>query len=362
MIGEGTALYMPDAQGLLQIELQPYSAIVLKAAVHPLFAQRRARGLLLHPTSLSGPYGIGDLGASARSFVDWLAEAGQTFWQVLPLTPVDSTGSPYQSASAFAGNSLLISPEELMTCGLLKQIVLPAGLCNGKVEYEKITAWKEELLRSAYAIFRCGNEPELYRRFCLDATGWLDDYALFMALKNHHGGVAWTEWGTELTHREPATLQRYRIELAAEIDFHRFVQYIFFTQWDALHRYAANKGIRIVGDLPIFVSHDSSDVWAFPHLFSLDKNGRPKTRAGVPPDYFSRTGQLWGNPHYDWTRHAAEDYAWWVRRLRWLFRAVDAVRIDHFRGFEAFWAISARAKTAVHGKWVKGPAEHFSTH
>ena len=358
MLGEGTALYVPDAQGLLQIELQPYSAIVLKAAVHPLFAQRRA-GVLLHPTSLSGPYGVGDLGASARSFVDWLAEAGQTFWQVLPLTPVDSTGSPYQSASAFAGNFLLISPEELTACGLLKEIESPAGLCRGKVEYGKITAWKEKVLRSAYAVFCRGKEQELYRRFCCDAGEWLEDYALFMALKNHHGGVAWTEWAPALAHREPAALQRYRLELAAEIDFHRFVQYIFYTQWDALHRYAADKGIHIVGDLPIFVSHDSADVWAFPQLFSLDRNGRPKTRAGVPPDYFSRTGQLWGNPHYDWARHAAEDYAWWVRRLRWLFRAVDAVRIDHFRGFEAFWEIPARAKTAVHGKWVKGPAEHF---
>ena len=358
VFGSAASLSLPDEKGLLQITLPPLSATVLKAAVHPMFEARHA-GILLHPTSLPGPYGIGDFGPAAYAFVDWLAAAGQTFWQVLPLTPVDFTGSPYQSASAFAGNPLLISQEELVSAGLLHKVVPPAGLFSEKVEYEKVTVWKNSILRTAFGNFRQQTEPETYLQFCQEAVEWLDDYALFMALKDYHSGAAWTEWESGSAHRIPESLQRYRLELAEEIEFYRFVQYIFFAQWDKLHRYATAKGISIVGDLPIFVSHDSADVWAFPHLFSLDKRGRPKTRAGVPPDYFSRTGQLWGNPHYEWTQHEAEDYAWWVRRLRWLFRSVEVIRIDHFRGFEAFWEIPAHAKTAVHGKWVKGPAEHF---
>ena len=356
IFGTGTALYLPDEKGLLQITLPPLSAIVLKAAVHPMFAARHA-GVLLHPTSLPGPYGIGDFGPSAHAFVDWLAAAGQTIWQVLPLTPVDSTGSPYQSCSAFAGNPLLISPEDLVTRGLLPAVVPPAGLYGQRVEYEKVTTWKNQLLRVAFENFRQKEEPESYRIFCRDAVSWLDDYALFMALKACHGGAVWTDWEAGAAHRSPEVLQRYRMDLATELDYYRFVQYIFFSQWGKLRRHAAEHGIHVVGDLPIFVAHDSADVWAFPQLFSLDRQGRPKTRAGVPPDYFSCTGQLWGNPHYDWPRHAAEDYAWWVRRLRWLFQSVDVVRIDHFRGFEAFWEIPARAKTAVQGKWMKGPAE-----
>lgn len=356
--GKNNTLYLPDEKGLLQVTLQPLSAIILKASVHPMFASRHA-GILLHPTSLPGPYGIGDLGPSAHAFVDWLADAQQTFWQVLPLTPIDSTGSPYQSASAFAGNTLLISPEELAARGLLTEIAPPAGLGSGKVEYEKVAAWKNTLFRSAYKSFRQQDEPADYQAFCRDAASWLEDYALFMALKNHHAGAAWTEWDAGAAGREPEILQRYRVELAAEIDFQRFLQYIFFAQWGKLRRHARDNGIKIIGDLPIFVAHDSADVWSFPQLCMLDEQGRPKTCAGVPPDYFSRTGQRWGNPHYDWDQHAAEDYAWWVSRLQWLFRLVDAVRIDHFRGFEAFWEIPVRARTAVSGKWVKGPGEQF---
>lgn len=351
-------LHIPDETGLLRVTLQPRSPLALKAAVHPLFAKRRA-GVLLHPTSLPGPFGIGDIGASAHAFIDWLAEAGQSVWQILPLTPVDPTGSPYQSSSAFAGNIQLISPQDLVERGLLRHCAPPAGLDPRRVEHAKVADWKNGILRMAFDTFRLQGAPEEYRRFCRDAADWLEDYALFMALKEDHGGRAWTEWEPGTARRTPEALRQSREKLAGTVEYHKFVQYIFFSQWEKLHRHAASRGIMIVGDLPIFVAHDSADVWAFPRLFALDRQGQPKTRAGVPPDYFSRTGQLWGNPHYYWPQHEAEDYAWWVGRLRWLFRSVDAVRIDHFRGFEAFWEIPARAKTAVHGKWVKGPAENF---
>ena len=352
---EEDLLWVPDEKGMIRQTLPPLSVRILKAGVHEMFS-RRSAGILLHPTSLPGPYGIGDLGPTAHAFVDWLAEAGQTLWQILPLGPVDSTGSPYQSASAFAGTSLLISLEGLYSCGLIDSLTPPAGFSTERVEYEKVAAWKDGLLREAFNSFRKATEPDSYRLFCQDAADWLDDYALFMSLKKHHAGAPWIQWEPGAAHRRPESLARYRADLANEIDFHRFVQYIFFDQWQSLHQHAASRGVRIVGDLPIFVAHDSADVWAFPQLFALDKLGRPKTKAGVPPDYFCRTGQLWGNPHYDWACHGKEDFAWWAARLRWLFRAVDAIRIDHFRGFEAFWEIPACNKTAAHGKWVKGPA------
>ncbi len=308
---------------------------------------------------MPGDYGIGDIGPSAHAFVDWLAAAKQQLWQILPLTPIDSTGSPYQSASAFAGNPLLISPDELICRGLLNKSDISAGLSAGRVEYETVTALKYQLLTVAFERFSRQAVSDSYRQFCSDATDWLDDYALFMALKEYHGGSVWTEWDPEAARRKPRALRSYRQKLAAEIEFHRFVQYLFYDQWNQLHLHAKSRGIRIVGDLPIFVSHDSADVWTYPKLFALRCSGRQKTCAGVPPDYFCSTGQLWGNPHYDWPRHETEDYAWWIRRIQWLFRAVDAVRIDHFRGFEACWQVPARAKTAVKGNWVKGPAEHF---
>ena len=354
----GEKLHMPNAEGILQAELAPFSAAVLKAGVNKLFAARGA-GILLHPTSLAGPCGIGDMGPSAHAFVDWLAAAGQKFWQVLPLNPIDATGSPYQSSSAFAGNYLLISPEDLQNRGLLEAADFSAGLSCGRVEYDTTAKQKMQLLRAAYARFRRQKPDKAYDRFCDEAAVWLEDYALFMALKAAHGEQAWTEWDKGAAKRQPRALRRWRQELAAEIDFHRFVQFIFFAQWQSLHLHAHEKNIHIVGDLPIFVAHDSADVWASPQLFSLNKFGQPRTKAGVPPDYFSRTGQLWGNPHYQWSAHAETDYAWWVGRFRWLFRLVDAVRVDHFRGFEAFWEIPARCKTAIHGRWVKGPGQEL---
>ena len=347
-------LYVPDEQGLLQLCLAPLSVKILKAGVHAAFLQRSA-GILLHPTSLAGPFGVGDLGPAARSFVDWLAAANQKLWQVLPLNPVDQTGSPYQSASAFAGNYLLISPEDLLAEGLLAPADLPAGLPSDRVEYDNAGREKLRLLRAAFAHFNRQTPSAAFRDFCREAADWLEDYALFMALKDAHGGKAWPEWDPGAAKRRPTALKRWRRELADEIAFHRFVQFVFFTQWTRLRSLANANGIRIVGDLPIFVAHDSADVWAAPQLFSLNKFGRPRTKAGVPPDYFSRTGQLWGNPHYRWEVHAKDNFAWWVRRMRWLLGLVDAVRIDHFRGFEAFWEIPARGKTAVGGRWVKGP-------
>ena len=354
-------MHIPDSHGKLKLVMEPLSGLVLQAGVHALFAERQA-GVLLHPTSLAGPFGIGDLGPQAHAFVDWLATAGQKLWQILPLTPVDSTGSPYQSASAFAGSSLLISPEDLLERGWLEKLeieTIPAGISATKVEYGTVTVWKDSLFRLAFSRFRAAGGTSDFAAFCGEAADWLEDYALFMALKQHHGQVAWTQWEQGAAWRSPEALGHYRLLLAEEIEYQKFLQYLFHDQWQRLHRHARQKGIRIVGDLPIFVSHDSADVWANPELFNLDEAGNPRTRAGVPPDYFSSTGQLWGNPHYNWRRHAKEDYAWWVRRLQWLFRSVDAVRIDHFRGFEGFWAIPSQAKNAVQGRWVKGPAEKF---
>ena len=338
--------------------MPPFGARVFKAGVHAFFAKRQA-GTLLHPTSLPGPYGIGDIGPTAHAFIDWLAQSGQSLWQILPLGPVDDTGSPYQSSSAFAGNLLLISLEDLQVRGLLDSIEIPAGLSPDRVEYEKVTAWKTEQLRRAFAAFRQKPVPSDYRHFLRTAAEWLEDYALFMALKDLHGGLVWTAWEAGAARRKPRTLARYRRELADEIDFYRFGQYVFFSQWEKLHAHAAALGIQIVGDVPIFVAHDSADVWARPELFALNRQGQPLTKAGVPPDYFSKTGQLWGNPHYKWTTHAAEDYDWWVSRLRWLFQSVDAIRMDHFRGFEAFWEVPAHYKTARKGRWVQGPGREL---
>ena len=353
---------VPAQDGTINVSLAPFTAKIFKASVHPLFSFRQS-GVLLHPTSLSGPFGIGDIGPGALAFVDWLAEAGQSLWQILPLTPVDFTGSPYQSASAFAGNPLLISPAALLEQQLLMEEELPAPQSDEKtavrIDFDAVAVVKKGLLKLAFERFSQQEEPEEYQCFCREAADWLEDYALFSALKDFHGGLVWTGWETGAARRNKKALQRYREQLATQINYYRFEQYIFQQQWARLHQHAASQGIKIVGDLPIFVSHDSADVWAQPRLFSLDTRGRTKTRAGVPPDYFSATGQLWGNPHYNWRAHDAEDFAWWVRRLKWLFRLVDAVRIDHFRGFEAFWEIPARAKTAVRGRWVKGPGESF---
>ncbi len=317
----------------------------------------RSSGLLLHVTSLPGPFGIGDFGPEASRFVDTLAEAGQRVWQVLPLTPVGYGHSPYASPSTFAGNPLLISPERLVDAGWLEASDLADAphFPTGHVDFERAIPFKHALLRRAFVRARQQGFPSDYRAFCAREAYWLEDYALFTALKAHYAGVPWTDWPAPLARRTPEALTAARAELAEAIEQHRFEQFVFARQWDDLRAYARRRGVSIFGDLPIYVAHDSADVWAAPDLFHLDPDGRPTAVAGVPPDYFSATGQRWGNPLYRWDRMRSLGYAWWTARLARTLDFVDLVRLDHFRGFEAFWAIPADEETAVNGQWVEGP-------
>ena len=319
----------------------------------------RTSGILLHLTSLPGPFGIGDVGPAARRFVDFLATAGQGLWQVLPLGPTGYADSPYQALSAFAGNPLLISPEILCEEGWLDAADLSAPeFPTERVDYGAVLTWKQSLLQRAQQRFeaRAGADQRAdLHSFRQQHTDWLADYALFIALKHHHHGVAWTQWDPALSAREAPTLKSSRRQLADAIDFHVFCQYQFFHQWQALRRYAHSKGVRLIGDVPLFVAHDSADVWAHPEWFFLGAAGQPTVVAGVPPDYFSAEGQLWGNPLYRWEALAAEDYGFWVERLRLLLSLVDQVRIDHFRGLASYWEIPANHPTAIDGHWVEGP-------
>jgi 4-alpha-glucanotransferase len=325
---------------------------------------KRAAGVLLHPTSLPGPDGIGDLGPEAFRWVDFLAGAGCALWQILPLGPTGYGDSPYQCFSAFAGNPYLVSPAILLDEGLLT----PGDLSDRpefpsqQVDYGPVIEWKLTLLDRAYDRFVAGRFTDLKKNltaFKEAQSAWLDDYALFMAIKEAHQGVSWDHWPAALRRRDTSTLQAFRENHAASIDRHIFRQFLFFRQWDAVHIYAASKDIRIIGDVPIFVSYDSSDVWSHPELFYLDEDGSPTVVAGVPPDYFSPTGQLWGNPLYRWDVHAANGYAWWIERLRATLRAVDYIRLDHFRGFTAYWEVPASETTAIKGRWVPGPGQDF---
>jgi 4-alpha-glucanotransferase len=319
----------------------------------------RSSGILLHPTSLPARFGIGDLGPEACAFVDFLGAAGQRIWQVLPLGPTGFGDSPYQLFSAFAGNPLLISPEQLAQEGLLTAAELAEAplFPADTVDYARAIPLKFGLLRAAFARFETSwkNRGELdeYRSLC---RGWLPDFALFMALKSAHGGEAvWSRWQPDIAAREPAAMARWQSHLAGEMAFVEFTQYMFQRQWRSLKDYARQKGIRIMGDLPIYVAHDSADVWAHPDLFQLDAAGDPAVMSGVPPDYFSATGQLWGNPIYRWDRMAETGYRWWIDRVSWATSLVDVVRVDHFRGLEAYWEVPAGETTARNGEWVKGP-------
>lgn len=326
---------------------------------------QRSSGILLHPTSLPGPYGIGDLGPDAYAWVDALKRARQQWWQMLPLTPTGYADSPYQSLSAFAGNPNLISPELLVRDGLLRRDSLPEeSFPAGYVDFDsgRVIGLKNLALQMAWENFKKGAGGELhgqFEAFCAAEAYWLEDFALYMALKEAHGMVSWLDWDEDYRLRRPEALARARHDLAERMDEHRFRQFLFARQWQALRHYANGQGIRLIGDVPIFVSADSADVWANPQFFQLDAQRRPTVVAGVPPDYFSKTGQLWGNPLYDWDALKATGYAWWVDRLRSVLRQVDVVRIDHFRGFEAYWAIPAGSPTAEPGRWVKGPAFDF---
>lgn len=323
----------------------------------------RSAGILLHPTSLPAAYGIGDLGPSAYAWVDSLARARQSWWQILPLGPTGYGDSPYAAFSAFAGNTNLISPELLVREGLVNAGDLAAGHWPADhVEYGRIIAYKAGLTAQAWDNFRAGRGQVLrsaFEEFCTHEAGWLDDFALFVALKEAQGGVSWHDWPEDLVLRKAAALQQARQQLAEAMELHRFRQFLFYRQWRALRQYARQRGIRLIGDVPIFVADDSTDVWTNPELFLLDQRRRPAVVSGVPPDYFSNTGQLWGNPLYNWEVHERSGYAWWMARLGAALGQVDRIRLDHFRGFEAYWEVPAGQATAERGRWVKGPGTDF---
>ena len=325
----------------------------------------RASGLLLHVTSLPSPYGIGDIGPTALAWIDRLQEAGQSWWQSLPLGPTGYGDSPYQSLSSFAGNGLLISPDWLIEDGLLAPSDCQYGAFPGhETDYNAVIPFKHQLLETAWSHFMAGARSDLrpaYEQFRNDQAYWLDDYALFRALKTRFGGAYYIEWPAELVQREPAALDRARGELADQVGLACFVQFVLFRQGERLKAHAHRKGVKLIGDLPFFVSPDSSDVWANPELFLLDERRRPRFVAGVPPDYFSATGQLWGNPVYNWDALRETGYRWLICRLRALLSHVDLIRLDHFRAFTAAWHVPAGAPTAQSGNWAPGPgAEVFA--
>lgn len=323
----------------------------------------RASGILLHPTCLPGPHGIGDFGPEAFAFVDFLKEAGQQLWQVLPLNPTGYGDSPFQCFSAHAGNHLLISLEKLREDGILgsSDLANQPEFPDSHVEFGKAIEWKTSLLKKAARRFFTGNrDREAFNEFCSVHEGWLPGFALFMACKEEQDNVAWNRWPREIAQRNPSALAAAQERLRESILAMQYWQFVFFQQWQELRAYAREAGIRVIGDIPIYVALDSADVWANPQFFRLTAEGEPMVIAGVPPDYFSATGQCWGNPIYRWDRLKQTGYRWWIDRYRAAMNLYDAVRIDHFRGFEAYWEIPGNEKTAVNGRWVKGPgAELF---
>ena len=319
----------------------------------------RKSGILMHLSSLPGPYGIGTMGKAAREFVDFLAAAGQKCWQILPLSPTGFGNSPYQSFSTFAGNPYLIDLDLLIEDGLLRREEVQEvfwGENPRKVDFGALYDSRRKVLRTAFSRFVPDGD---YERFCGENSGWLGDYALFMALKDRENGADWLRWERPLRMREPGALETARQALREEMELHEFLQYVFSRQWEKLHAYAAQKGIEIIGDVPIYVPLDSADVWAAPELFRLDENRRPTAVAGVPPDAFTADGQLWGNPLYDWEAMERTGYRWWLRRLSAASSRYDTIRLDHFRGFESYWSVPAGEPTARGGHWEKGPGSRF---
>jgi 4-alpha-glucanotransferase len=324
----------------------------------------RAAGILVHPTSLPGPGGIGTLGADTFDFLETLHSVGITLWQVLPLGPTGYGDSPYSALSAFAGNPFLIALEPLVDEGwLLPEDILPlSGLPESHVDFGRLVPTKMGVLWQAFKRFReSGKSSESITDFATEDAAWLDEFALYMAIKDVHGGAPWIDWEPAYRSRDESALGAARQELGDQIQFHQFVQYVFFQQWGDVKRRAIELNIRVVGDIPIFVAFDSADVWSHQELFQLDAQGMPEVVAGVPPDYFSATGQLWGNPHYRWDVMADTAYAWWIDRFRMALRLVDIVRLDHFRGFAGAWSVPYGNTTAEHGKWVPGPGVTFFT-
>ena len=319
----------------------------------------RKSGILMHISSLPNRYGIGTMGKCAYEFVDFLERAGQAYWQILPLSPTGYGDSPYQSFSTFAGNHYLIDLDLLIEEGLLTQEEVDAvdwGSSETRVDYGRMYNHRSRLLRLAYERFTPDAE---FAAFVQENEAWLPDYALFMTLKDRYHGAPWQQWSLSMMMRIPEVLEGCRQDLASALEFQYFQQYLFFHQWKALRSYANNKGIRIIGDVPIYVPLDSADVWANPQLFQLDGNCRPKMVAGCPPDSFSADGQLWGNPLYDWEKMKNSGYTWWIRRLEAAAKMYDVVRLDHFRGFESYWAIPAGDTTAAGGSWQPGPGMDF---
>ncbi len=321
----------------------------------------RAAGILLHPTSLPGKFGIGDLGNEAYNFVNFLEASGQKLWQVFPLGPTGYGDSPYQCFSAFAGNPLIISPEKLLEKGFLnnKDLEDTHQFDPHKVDFGSIINYKKNILKKSFENYKKNfkKEEKSYNEFCEKNKIWLEDFAFFMAAKDFHGGKVWSKWDKGLVRRNESTMNEWKQKLEDEINYNKFVQFQFFEQWNELREYANNKGIKIIGDMPIFIAYDSADIWAHKELFTVDKEGTLETVAGVPPDYFSATGQLWGNPLYKWKVMEQDDFLWWRQRFAQLFEMIDIIRIDHFRGFDAFWEIPGGAPTAENGRWVKAPGE-----
>jgi 4-alpha-glucanotransferase len=325
---------------------------------------KRGSGVLLHITSLPSPFGIGDLGPGAYRFADFLQETRQTFWQVLPLSPTAPVygNSPYSSISTFAGNTLLISPELLVADGLIsrEEAELGSSFPEGRCDYGGAILYKEKLLdRVHQAFFESGANRDRFLHFCEDQAAWLDTYSLFVAIKKRMGGRSWSEWPWELRDRAPDHIERIRGECASDIEREKLAQFLFFTQWRALKEYCNARGIQMIGDIPIYVSYDSADVWANTDIFKLNGEKKPIAVSGVPPDYFCATGQLWGNPVYNWDAHRITGYAWWIERLRHILTLFDVVRIDHFRGLVAYWEVPAHETTAINGRWVDVPTDDF---
>ena len=322
-------------------------------------------GILLHCTSLPGRFGIGDFGPCAYEFVDFLLASGQKLWQVLPLNPTGYGDSPYQCFSAFAGNPLLLSLERLRDQGLLRESDLAQAppFPENSIDFGATIQFKRSALRRAAEAFfadASGADRAAFDRFCESASPWLDDFALFMALKDVHNGTAWTTWDASIRLRDPNAISVWTLRLARQLNDIKYWQFEFFRQWEALRNYCRQRDIRLMGDIPIYVAHDSADVWARPELFYLDDQGNPTVVSGVPPDYFSATGQLWGNPIYRWDVLESDGFRWWIERFRASLALFDLVRLDHFRGFESYWEVPADETTAIHGRWVKGAGKQSS--
>ena len=323
----------------------------------------RSGGILIHPSSFPGPYGMGDLGPQAYRFVDWLVSTGCKLWQVLPLGPTGYGDSPYQCFSAFAGNPYLISFEALVEDGLLTKddFTERPEFNASRVDYGKLIPWKLDLLQKAFSRLSSAskNFHKEFERFSAENASWLDDFALFMSLKEANGGGAWSDWDRSLRKGEKSAIEKARLDHAESISRYSFYQFVFFRQWHKLRAYANGKDIKIIGDIPIFIAYDSADAWAHPELFFLGEDSLPTVVAGVPPDYFSATGQLWGNPLYRWPVHKKSGYSWWLERFRSVLNFVDVVRLDHFRGFAGYYEIPFGQATAEHGQWMTGPGKDF---